>query len=161
MGTRHDYAQLLSPCLGRATAYARSIVRDQHDADDAVQQASIRGLERFGTFDSSRSFKSWWFAILRNCCIDMLRAAKTTRTEALGEHDAPAPAAAEGSEWQRLSESMDRLSEEHREVLRLKYFADQSYREIAQTLAIPQGTVMSRLYLARKALAENMKDEDI
>ncbi len=159
MGSRSNYARLLSPLLGRAVAYARSILRDRHDADDAVQQASVRGLERFSTFDSTRSFKGWWFAILRNCCIDQLRATKAAKSESLGEHERPAPCSEDDSDWQRLAKSMSQLSEEHREVLRLKYFADQSYREIAETLAIPQGTVMSRLHLARKALAAKMMED--
>ena len=161
MRDRSEYARLLSPLLGRATAYACSILKDGHDAEDAVQQASIRGLEGFGAFDPTRPFKGWWFAILRNCCIDMLRSTKARRTESLSEeHDLPAPESGSGLDWQSLADSMNRLKEDHREVLRLKYFADQSYREMAETLGIPEGTVMSRLYLARKALAA-MIGEDV
>lgn len=155
------YARLLSPLLGRASAYARSILRDRHNAEDAVQQAAMRGLERLATFDAARSFKAWWFGILRNCCIDQLR---TARTVVVADSDgADHPAAPEhcDDDWLRLAAAMDALSAEHREILRLKYFADQSYVEIAETLSIPQGTVMSRLYLARKALAAKMNAEDL
>jgi RNA polymerase sigma-70 factor, ECF subfamily len=118
MRDRSEYARLLSPLLPRATAYARSILKDGHDAQDAVQQASIRGLERFGTFDPTKPFKGWWFAILRNCCIDLLRAAKARRTETLSEeHDLPAPESGRGLGWQSLADSMNRLTEDHREVL--------------------------------------------
>lgn len=152
------YAQSLSPLLGRAVAYARAILRDRHDAEDAVQQAALRGLERFATFDASRSFKAWWFAILRNCCIDMRRGARVARTLPL-DIDPADTATSRDEDWLRLAEAMERVSADHREILQLKYFADQSYDEIADTLTIPKGTVMSRLYLARKALAAAMNPE--
>jgi RNA polymerase sigma-70 factor (ECF subfamily) len=159
MLARERYAQLLSPLLGRATAYARSILRHRYNAEDAVQQAAMRGLERFDTFDVSRSFKAWWFAILRNCCIDALRNAKAARTTTL-DQDPPDTAVSKDDDWLRLAAAMDELSNDHHEILRLKYFADQSYDEIAETLAIPKGTVMSRLHLARKALAAKMNAEE-
>ena len=159
MQDREHYAKLLAPLLGRAVGYARSIVRDQHAAEDAVQQAAVKGLERFGTFDATRPFKGWWFAIVRNCCIDALRLAKARKTESLDNHDV-ADTAHDDSEWQRLAAAMDNLSSDHQEILRLKYFADQSYAEIAETLAIPRGTVMSRLHLARKALAARISLEE-
>lgn len=157
---REHYARLLSPLLGRAVAYARSILRDRHTADDAVQQAALRGLERLATFDSTRSFKAWWFAILRNCCIDVLRSAQAARTDSLDDHDPADPTKADEADWRRLADAMSALSVDHQEILRLKYFADQSYAEIAATLCIPQGTVMSRLHLARKALAARMTAEE-
>ena len=152
------YAQSLSPLLGRAVAYARALLRSRHDAEDAVQQAAMRGLERFATFDANRSFKAWWFAIVRNCCIDMRRDPHASRSTPL-DVDPPDTATSLEEEWLRLAAAMERVSADHREILQLKYFADQSYAEIANTLAIPKGTVMSRLYLARKALAAAMHSE--
>jgi RNA polymerase sigma-70 factor, ECF subfamily len=146
------YALLLQPLLGTAAGYARSILRNRHDADDAVQQAALRGLERVNSYDKSRPFKAWWFAILRNCCIDLLRQRKFTDASASID-DQPSPPQAEPSgAWEDLVIAMDRLSEDHREILRLRYFGDLNYAELAETLRIPMGTVMSRLHLARKAL---------
>jgi RNA polymerase sigma-70 factor, ECF subfamily len=152
-----QYAQQLLPLLRSATGYARAIVRDQHAAEDAVQQAALRGLEKLHTFDDSRPFRVWWLAILRNCCIDMLRADRNSyhvdfddleERESVQVHEA----------GEQLISAIAQLSEDHQEILRLKYFADLSYKELAAVLGVPQGTVMSRLHLAKLALAARMKE---
>jgi RNA polymerase sigma-70 factor (ECF subfamily) len=154
-----EYGRLLEPLLSQAAGYACSILRDRHLAQDAVQQAALRGLEKICTFDESRPFKGWWFAILRNCCIDMLRELKASKTVSLEYVDPPATVPDDFSDWERLSACMLQLSADHREILLLKYFADLSYRELADALSIPQGTVMSRLHFARNALAYKMREE--
>lgn len=146
---------MLEPLLAHGAAYARSILRNRQDAEDAVQQAALRGLERFDSFDVARPFKGWWFAILRNCCIDGLRIRKAKHAQSLNDYDPPDPSTADVEDWEQLSMAMDQLSKDHYEILRLRYFADLSYRELAEALTIPLGTVMSRLHLARKALAAN------
>lgn len=146
------YALLLQPLLRTAAGYARSILRNRHDSDDAVQQAALRGLERISSYDESRPFKAWWFAILRNCCIDVLRQ-RTSSNEEVSIDDQPAQEQIERSDaWEDLVIAMNQLSEEHREILRLRYFGELNYAELAENLGIPIGTVMSRLHLARKAL---------
>jgi RNA polymerase sigma-70 factor, ECF subfamily len=147
-----QYAVLLEPLLTQAAGYARSILRNRDDAEDAVQQAALRGFERIHTFDENRPFKGWWFAILRNCCVDLMRRAKSGAMQGLEGIDLPTSPPPDISDWEQLSSAMSRLSEDHREILRLRYFADLNYRELAETLDVPQGTVMSRLHLARKAL---------
>ncbi len=117
-----------------------------------MQQAALRGFERIHTFDDRRPFKGWWFAILRNCCIDAMRRSRSVTTQSLDGIDLPAPSASDAVDWEQLNAAMSRLSEDHREILRLRYFAELNYRELAESLGIPPGTVMSRLYLARKAL---------
>jgi RNA polymerase sigma-70 factor (ECF subfamily) len=154
-----DYGRLLRPMLVQAAGYARAILRNRHDAEDAVQQAALRGLERLDPFDEPRPFKGWWFAILRNCCIDVLRTRRAADTCSLDDKDVPDSGSAGSPDWESLSQAIERLSAEHREILRLRYFGGLSYRELAETLSIPQGTVMSRLHLARKALAAAAKEE--
>ena len=146
------YALLLRPLLTQAAGYARSFLGNRADAEDAVQQAALRGLERLDTYDESRPFKGWWFAILRNCCVDEIRRSRSTLAGTLDGIDLPAAAPVDALDWKELTRAMNRLSEDHREILRLRYFADLSYRELAECLHIPSGTVMSRLHLARKAL---------
>jgi RNA polymerase sigma-70 factor (ECF subfamily) len=154
---RSNYARALEPLLEQAGGYARSILRNRADAEDAVQAAALRGLERLGSYDERRSFKSWWFAILRNCCIDSLRRARRRPTVAIegdiADAREPAP------DWEPLDCALDSLSENHREIVRLRYFADLSYAEIAEALSIPAGTVMSRLYHARLALAAKLQED--
>ncbi|MBI4581170.1 MAG: sigma-70 family RNA polymerase sigma factor [Planctomycetes bacterium] len=156
-----DYGRLIEPLLGQAAGYARAILRNRTDAEDAVQQAALRGLERSGTFDPTRPFKGWWFTILRNCCIDTLRHRQAARTVAIEGHEPVGETAGPGDSWQVLANALAALSDEHREILRLRYFAGLAYRELASALDIPEGTVMSRLHLARKALARNMRLEEL
>jgi len=156
MRVERQYALLIEPLLAQAAAYARSILRDRQNAQDAVQEAAMRGLERFGTFDSSRPFKGWWFAIVRNCCIDILRQASAAKTRDLDEQVLAHPPSPDTADWETLAAAMDSLADHHREILRLRYFADLNYRELSEALAIPQGTVMSRLHLARKSLQARM-----
>ncbi len=155
-----SFARLLTPHLPAATAFARTLLRHRADAEDAVQQAALRGLERFASYDPARPFKAWWFTILRNLCLDMLRRQKLQPRETLGDIDPPAPETVAEFDWQALDDAILRLSEPHREILRLRYFADMGYRDLAETLGIPQGTVMSRLHLARLALRRQLTPEE-
>jgi RNA polymerase sigma-70 factor, ECF subfamily len=161
VAAEEQYSLLLAPLLPQAAGYARSILRNRDDAADAVQQAALRGLERIHTFDVRRPFKGWWFAILRNCCIDMIRRSRAAQTEDMQNLDAPEESPSDGPDWEQLTLAMSRLPEPHREILRLRYFADLSYRELAESLGIPPGTVMSRLYTARKALQARLTQDDI
>ena len=153
------YERAMRPLLGQAGAYARAILRSRADAEDAVQQAALKGFERLGQYDEGRPFKGWWFAILRNACIDALRRNKAARTRPLDGFDPPAPDETEAYDWRGLEAALEQLSPPHREILRLKYFAELSYADLAETLSIPLGTVMSRLHLARKALAQTLDKE--
>ena len=154
------YERELRPLLGKAAGYARSLVGNRHDADDAIQQAALRGWERIGQYDLRRPFGGWWFAILRNSCLDLLRGRKASRADTLDGIDPPDTNDAGTFDWSRLDAGLRRVSEAHQEILRLRYFGELSYDEIAEALSIPKGTVMSRLHLARKALAEQVREEN-
>lgn len=153
------YEGELRPLLGRAGGYARSLLGNRHDAEDAVQQAALRGWERIGQYDAKRPFGGWWFAILRNCCFDLLRARKSSRADSLDGIDPPDTRDAEAFDWNRLDAGLQKVSQAHREILQLRYFAGLSYDDLAEALAIPRGTVMSRLHLARKALLVHVREE--
>lgn len=155
------YEAELRPLLGRAGGYARALLGSRHDAEDAVQQAALRGWERISQYDVARPFGGWWFAILRNCCLDLRRARKALRIDNLEGVDPPDTRERESFDWASLEEGLGRVSNAHREILQLKYFADLRYDEIAEALAIPRGTVMSRLHLARKALASHVGKEHL
>lgn len=161
MGDAGAYDRALRPLLGQAAGYARAVLRSRHEAEDAVQQAALKGWERIGQYDAARPFRGWWFAILRNCCLDALRRAKGARTQGLDGVDPPGLGEPEAFDWRRLDDGLAQLSEPHREILRLRYFGELSYDEIAAALSIPKGTVMSRLHLARKALAGRIGKEDL
>lgn len=162
MGTRTDnltasaYGRLLEGLLAQAGAYALSILRNRADADDAVQLAALHGLERLSTYDPQRPFKGWWFTVLRNCCMDLLRSRRRRRESDLVPESA-APSRGTGR-WEDLAEALDGLEPQQAEILRLKYFGGLSYDELSNALQIPKGTVMSRLHYARKALALQMTE---
>lgn len=149
---------MLEPLLRQAGGYARSILRNRQDAEDAVQTAALRGLERLSSFDANRPFKGWWFAILRNCCVDRLRQARRLPTAELDSDIADQPSDETAPDLDQLDRALASLAEGPREILRLRYFGDLSYAEIAEALAIPIGTVMSRLHSARLGLAARFKE---
>jgi RNA polymerase sigma-70 factor, ECF subfamily len=156
---QQEYSRALQPLLKPAGRYALSILRNRQDAEDAVQNAALRGLERLSGYDPDRPFKAWWFAILRNCCIDRIRQFRGVVHQPLNM-DALANVPAEpDAALEKLELAMGYLPAPHREVIQLHYFAGLRYAEIAETLAIPVGTVMSRLFLARQSLAAKLEEE--
>ncbi len=155
------FEQSLRPLLRRSAGYALSLLGDRGDAEDAVQQAALRAWERRDQFDGRRPFKVWWFAILRNHCFDELRR-KRRSPIAVSPEDAGLSSPADESALDRhaLGVAMAKLPDIQRDVLQLRYFGDLTYDELARVLDIPKGTVMSRLHLARKALAGLMTTEE-
>lgn len=161
--TDAEFGAWVEPLLGRAAAYAWSILRDRGDAEDAVQEGLWKAWRALDRYDRSRAFKGWWFAIIRNCCLDLCRRRSRHPT---GGTD-PDTLASDGDARQALERhdqvawALSRLTPAHREVLQLRYFGDCSYREIAEALHIPAGTVMSRLHAARHALANALEKENV
>lgn len=103
-------------------------------------------------YDADRSFKGWWFAIVRNCCHDLLR--QRRRRAAVSLDLAPETIAPNGvNDLTDLLDALEQLTPMQREILELRYFGECSYRDLAAALGIPEGTVMSRLHAARQALA--------
>ena len=158
-----ELRRLAEPLLGRAAAYAYSLLGNREDAEDALQEALLKAHRGLARYDRSRGFKAWWFAIVRNCCRDLQRSrARRPPTIPVEAADMPAgdPSAWEASERRgMLRSAIGQLSPAHREIVQLRYFGDCSYQEIATALAIPVGTVMSRLHAARRALAASCERE--
>lgn len=146
---------------------ALGMLGNLEDARDALQNAFIKAFDALGGFDLKRPFGPWFFQILRNQCRDHLRNRKARfRLEALDERLELRPADPEtGPERKRerarareiLWEALEHIGEEHREILVLKELQGFRYGEIAVILEIPEGTVASRLYHARRALKEALE----
>jgi RNA polymerase sigma-70 factor (ECF subfamily) len=156
--TPAQYGRLLESILEQAAGYALSILRSRPDAEDAVQQAALRGLERIGLYDSNQPFKAWWFTVLRHCCLDLLRSRRSHAS--LDRAEAQAARNEHPTDWRDLADALDRLDAQHAEILRLRYFAGLTYEELAHALDIPKGTVMSRLHYARKALGSRIEESN-
>lgn len=150
----NDFQQRIEPLLRQSAAYAHVIVGHREDAEDAVQEAAIKAYRAFTGYRPATPFRSWWLAILRNCCRDLLRRRQSRpATVTMERAELPHEAAPPSGQHLDLQEALDQLCEAHREILHLRYFGGCSYREAADLLGIPIGTVMSRLHAARQALA--------
>jgi RNA polymerase sigma-70 factor, ECF subfamily len=148
---RAVFLQWVQPLFEQAAGYAYSILGNHADAEDAVQDALWKGYRGLRGYDRDRPFKGWWFAIVRNCCLDILQ--RRTRTKNVPVEQAHRVAARAAEDAEPLREALAKLTPILSEILQLRYFGGCTYREIAEALAIPPGTVMSRLHAARQALA--------
>lgn len=146
---------------------AAAMLGNLEDARDALQDSFVKAYEALHRFDLRRPFGPWFFQILRNHCRDMLRSRRARfRLETVDEHLEMHPADAEtGPERTRqrsaakalLWKALERVGDDHREILILKELQGFRYNEIAQILDIPEGTVASRLFHARHALREALE----
>ncbi len=139
---------------------------------DLSQEAFVRAFRARHTIDPDRPFYAWLYQIIRRLCFNHTRDRRTRRRgiEAAGAwlvDQATARTASMNPERalesaearQRVAEALESLSDRDREVLVLKEFEGLRYREIAEVIGVPIGTVMSRLYSARRRLAAALEEE--
>lgn len=167
------FGQLVSRHMRQAYQAALGLVGSHDDALDLSQEAFVRAFRAHATLDPTRSFYPWLYTILRRLCFNFLRDRKsraqkmeahggwlvdaaTSRAHNLG----PAEIVERRERRERVEAALATLADHHREVLVMKEFEGLRYREIAELLDIPIGTVMSRLYAARRQLAPRLKDWD-
>lgn len=147
--------------LPRLRRFARSLSRNQHDADDLVQSAVERAWRHLDQLKPGANLGSWMFGIMKNAWIDDRRARSRRGEVALpedsGEHPAVSPMDANASLWS-VSEAMDKLPEEQRLAVALVLVEGMSYKEASELLEIPIGTLTSRLARGRTALAAALGD---
>lgn len=154
---------------------ALALVKDREEAMDVAQDAFLRVHQRIGDFKGDSSFYTWLYRITRNLAIDRLRARRGREQELdetagweLERTDPGFISRRLGTNPQRgvlrkeLAEQMARalaqLPEKHREILVLREVEGMSYEELAETLEIPKGTVMSRLYHARAKMQAILRE---
>jgi RNA polymerase sigma factor (sigma-70 family) len=155
-------AQVL-PHLNAAYRYARWLARLPSDADDVLQEASLRAYRSFEDLRGTDG-KAWLLTIVRNCHLTAVTQRQRRNLVPLPEeHDElgdamiaqtpdPETTAIRRDEQRLLQRLMSALPEEHREVLVLREIEELDYRQIATVVSVPIGTVMSRLARARAAL---------
>ena len=159
---RHDLIALL-PRLRR---FARGLAGAADQADDLVQASVEKALRNLDGFTTGTRMDAWMFRIIRNTWIDTVRARRETV-----DYDTEAADTIIGSDGRRTTEARLHLAEvrramaslpgDQRAVLMLVCVEGMRYREVAEVLEIPEGTVMSRLSRARLALAEKLKDKPL
>jgi RNA polymerase sigma-70 factor (ECF subfamily) len=151
------------PHLDAAWTLARYLLRDDHDAQDAVQEAYLRALRRFGERRGG-DLRAWLLRIVRNVCMDVHRgrarspAADVDEMEIAGGEPADAGLLRAADE-DAVRAAIERLPPEFREVIVLREFEEMSYKRIAAVTGVPAGTVMSRLARARALLRRYLADE--
>lgn len=150
--------QLLA-CIPRLRRYARALVGERAGADDLVQDTVERGWANLTSWRRGSDMRAWLFSIMHNVHIDQVRR-PSVPLESLSEETAM-PAApgspSTGLEIRDMETALRQLPAEQREILLLVALEEMSYDEVAQTLGVPVGTVMSRLSRAREKLRANME----
>ena len=163
-GDERAFEGLILAHSGRAYRTAYRLLGDVEDAFDLCQEAFLRAYQNIHRFDENRPFYPWLYSILKNLCLNFLKRKRKQPTTVRDPQwwewrfatalPGPAEQMLDSEDVRRLWKSIDSLSESHRRVLIMKHFDNLSYAEMAQVLSVPIGTVMSRLYHARKKLGE-------
>lgn len=162
-GSKQAYGYLVNRYAKRAYYTALGLVGSHDSAMDLSQDAFVRAFRRISSFKPGSRFYTWYYRILRNLCLNYIRD-KNRHARSFSEYDAGIletisdpnadfSSRIEQKEQQSaLWKALSQLKREEREIIVLKDFQNLSYKEIAECLNCPQGTVMSRLYHARQAL---------
>jgi len=156
------------PLFDQLYNFAHWLARDRTEAEDLVQETYAKALKGFSSFQAGTNFRAWMYRILRNTFLTSRTGLKASATLPLDSEDSPELPAGpetpesiliEHSQHQLLQTAIEALPVHFREVLLLCEVEEMSYQEIAETLAIPLGTVMSRLSRARKTLRESLQQK--
>jgi RNA polymerase sigma-70 factor, ECF subfamily len=150
-GEVEAFGHLVHTYQRRALAHARVLTGNDADAADVAQSAFLDAFRHLGRFDETREFYPWFYVLLRNRCFK-LRGRPEDRPSAHEPVDAAAPAVSSAEEIYDLRAALDGLPAADRELIVLKHRDGWTYDELAERLAIPRGTVMSRLFHARQRL---------
>lgn len=165
------FEELVTRHRDKIYARAFSMMRNEDEAVDLSQEAWVKGWQRLKQFQGESSFLTWMTRIVINLCLDQLRKQKRHRSESIEQMDEETGGVerqmpvvtinpTEGLERQELRQRIDKalgqLSYEHRTVLILHEFEGLEYKEIAKRMVCSIGTVMSRLFYARRRMANLM-----
>ena len=150
-GEKDAFRFLVERYQAQAVGHALAILANREDALDAAQEAFVDAFQALKKFDRLRRFYPWFYVLLRNRCYKLIAKRRETETIETAEILA-APPGISDEERIALERALGALPADDREIVTLKYLDGFSYDEIAELLKIPRGTVMSRLFYARKEL---------
>jgi RNA polymerase sigma-70 factor (ECF subfamily) len=172
-GDLNAFEELVARHRDKIYGRAFSMMRNEEEAVDLSQEAWVKAWQKLSQFEGESSFATWLTRITINLCLDRIRKQKRQRTESIEEMNEesggverqmpvvtvnPTERLERGELRQRIDKALDQLSEAHRTVLVLHEFEDMEYKNIAKTMNCSIGTVMSRLFYARRKMASLLAD---
>ena len=174
-GEMAAFEELVARHRHRVYARAFSMLQHHEDALDLAQEAWGIIWQKLHQFQNKSSFATWMTRIVINLCLDQIRSRQRRHTESLdqlkelwgesrlrmpGTHVDPADRIEREEFWQTIATALGRLSHEHRTVLVLHELEEMAYKDIARTLGCSIGTVMSRLFYARRKMASLLSNQE-
>jgi RNA polymerase sigma-70 factor, ECF subfamily len=173
-GSSEAFRSLVERHQRRAFAIAIGLVRDENDAREIVQEAFLRVYRGLESFEGTSSFFTWLYRIVTNLSIDLMRKPSRRETEPL-DHAAldeagdsllvsrldgadPAAVVRRGEIRKRIEAALDELPPYHRGVIVMREVEGMSYEEMADAMGVSKGTIMSRLFHARRKLQRALHD---
>jgi len=166
-GRQREFEELTRPHLGALYRFALRKVRDAAHAEDLVQEACLKAYRGFDRFNQGTDYKAWLFRILINTIVDVQRKGAKEPIEVALERAAvegeqsglpdPERQLLAASLGQAVRGAIETLPQDWQAVVLLSFVEGFTYREIAELLGCPIGTVMSRLYRARQALRHRLE----
>lgn len=173
-GDIEAFAKLVSQYEKKAFSFAFRMLKDSRDAEDATQETFLRVYNKINTFREDSSFSTWFYTILNNICLDILRKrSRAVETVSIHQSDSendeyelqiedttqsPHEKLQKKEAQNLLNSALSSLSEEHRAVIILRDINGFEYDEIAKILNISLGTVKSRISRARQALGKILEN---
>jgi RNA polymerase sigma-70 factor, ECF subfamily len=162
-----SFEALAMPLFDQLYNFAHWLTQNREEAEDLVQETYAKALKGFSSFQLGTNFRAWIYRILRNAFLTSRTGLKATSTVPLDpdedmepysavQQDTPETLLFAQSAHEQLQTAIDELPVHFREVLLLCEVEEMSYQEIAETLSVPIGTVMSRLSRARRALRSRL-----
>jgi RNA polymerase sigma-70 factor (ECF subfamily) len=150
----------------------RRMIKDEDDVDDLVQETFIKAFSALNSFQYGYSFSSWIYRIASNNCIDFLRKKRFTMVSISGQYDdsdedheieikdnsyQPDINLMNDEKKQLIIDAIEKLPDNYREIIKMRHEEDMDYKEIADKLNLPLGTVKAHLFRARKILFDELK----
>jgi RNA polymerase sigma-70 factor, ECF subfamily len=169
----NSFEELATPLFDQLYNFAHWLTQNRDEAEDLVQETYVKALNGFSSFQLGTNFQAWIYRILRNTFLTSRKGLKVTMTVPLDfdddekgperaiERDTPETLLLTRSSNELLRKAIDELPVHFREILLLCEVEEMSYQEISETLAVPVGTVMSRLSRARQTLRSQVRPRSL
>jgi len=159
-----EFEKIVKTNMKKGYFAALTFVGSHDDAIELSQQAFVKAYKNFKKFDKTKNFFVWYYTILKNLCLNYLRDNKKKISIDLiinkkdeTDYANPQKLIEQKELVIQVEKAISELNIEDREIIMLREFEGFSYKEIAEILQLPEGTVMSRLFYARKKLAKKLK----